>query len=105
MESETERDRPATSSMQAFTLDVGRRVRALREARGLRLSDLATLTGVTPAALSTIETGKRDARATTLFKIAEALRVPITKLFSDDDRPRSEANVSSGSGYDLERYR
>ena len=45
---------------------VGQRIRAIRAQQSLNLDQLARLTGISAPALSLIETGKRDARLTTL---------------------------------------
>lgn len=57
--------------------EVGQRIRAWRVAEGLTLDQLARLSGISGPALSLIETGKRDARLTTLARIAAALRLPL----------------------------
>lgn len=82
---------------------VGARVRAARAAERLNLSQLARLTGISPAALSMIETGKRDPRITTLNRIASALRVPLSSLV--EHRPAGSDEAAEGSppnrGHDL----
>jgi transcriptional regulator with XRE-family HTH domain len=84
--------------------DVGRRIRATRVAQGLSLEQLARLTGISSPALSLIETAKRDARLTTLGRIATALRVPLAALLDDrSPDPRSPADKPS-EGYDLGDY-
>ena len=66
--------------------DVGRRLRALRADQDLTLEQFARLTGISAPALSLIETGKRDARLTTLAKIAaelsERLHTEVEKWIS-----------------------
>ena len=46
---------------------LGDRIRAQREICGLRLHELARLTGISASALSLIETGKRDLRVSSLY--------------------------------------
>src|SRR5262245_35253956 len=55
--------------------EVGRRLRGLREARGLTLSELARTAHVGKATLSGLENGTRDPRLETLYAIAAALDV------------------------------
>ena len=55
-------------------------------------------------ALSLIETGKRDARLTTLAKIAAALRVPIRTLLEDPADAASTGGDVPAEGYDLGDY-
>jgi len=85
--------------------DVGRRIRETRAGQGLSLEQLARLTGISAPALSLIETGKRDPRLTTLNRISDALRVPLTALIADGGSaapPRSATPTSEG--YDLGDY-
>lgn len=84
--------------------DVGRRLRALRADQDLTLEQLARLTGISAPALSLIETGKRDARLTTLAKIAAALRVPIRTLLQDPADAASTSGDVPAEGYDLGDY-
>lgn len=84
--------------------DVGRRLRALRADQDLTLEQLARLTGISAPALSLIETGKRDARLTTLAKIAAALRVPIWTLLEDPADAASTGGDVPAEGYDLGDY-
>lgn len=52
---------------------IGDDLKRLRLARGYTLRATAARAGVTPAMLSEIENGKRDARFTTIERLAEAL--------------------------------
>ena len=80
-------------------ISLGQNIRNIRKDKRLSLTQLAQLTGVSTSALSTIETASRDPRASTLFRIAKALRVPIADLFgvAKNTLPRKP----SSSGYDL----
>jgi transcriptional regulator with XRE-family HTH domain len=89
---------------QKLLTDVGRRIRAIRAEQGLNLDQLARLSGISAPALSLIETGKRDARLTTVAKIAAALRVSLSTLL-DDALPGPDARTKDASqGYDLGEY-
>jgi len=80
---------------------VGRRIRQARDASGLNLHELARLSGISAPALSRIETGKRDLRITSLYRIAAALRVSARDLV-DLPEPRPTAvEAPHGRGYDL----
>lgn len=80
-------------------ISLGQEIRKIRTGKGLGLSQLAQLTGISTSALSTIETAGRDARASTLFRIAKALRVPVADLFGvKENDPPSKAG---SGGYDL----
>lgn len=61
-------------------LDGGNPVRVWREYRGFSAADLAKDCGVTAAAISQIESGKRKSSVTLLKKIARTLRVDLDTL-------------------------
>jgi transcriptional regulator with XRE-family HTH domain len=65
----------------AVSVDVGHRLRQLREERDLSIRALARASGLSANALSMIERGKTSPSVSTLYKVAEALNVPITALF------------------------
>lgn len=67
---------------------VGPRVRVLREARRLSLSDLAQRAGISKAYLSQLENdpGKKPS-AEIVWRLARALDVPITRLLGVEDGP------------------
>lgn len=81
---------------------VGGRIRRAREASGLNLHDLALLSGFSAPALSLIETGKRDLRLTSLFRLAAALRLKATDLLDDPPEDHSIQTKTTDQGYDLE---
>jgi len=92
-----------TSETHLLT-QVGQRIRARRAGQGLNLDQLARLTGISGPALSLIETGKRDARLTTLDRIASALRIPLEALLADGAGQRDVERPASAQGYDLKDY-
>ena len=61
-------------------LDGDNPVRVWREYRGLSAADLAKECGVTAAAISQIESGKRQSSVTLLKKIARTLKVDLDTL-------------------------
>ncbi len=77
--------------------EVGHRIRANRTEQGVNLTQLAILTGISAPAQSLIESGRRDIRLTTLSRIAQALRVPMSTLLEDEDDsdPGAEANFAN----------
>jgi transcriptional regulator with XRE-family HTH domain len=62
-------------------VDVGGRLRELRQERGKSMRALARLSGLSTNALSMIERGRTSPSVNTLHKISEALEVPITAFF------------------------
>src|SRR5689334_14921003 len=61
--------------------DVGPRLRAHREHRGLSLRELARRLGVSPSAISQIETGKSRPSVSTLYSIVSELGMSLDELF------------------------
>lgn len=70
-------------------VDVGRRLRELREARGLSLSALARRAGIGKATLSGLEVGTRNPTLETLYAVTAQLGVPLAAvLAAPPDRTR-----------------
>lgn len=72
-----------------LTIDVGSRLRQLRQERGKSMRALARASGLSTNALSMIERGRTSPSVSTLYKISEALGVPITAFFRLEP-PRQE---------------
>jgi transcriptional regulator with XRE-family HTH domain len=66
---------------EALSVDVGTRLRELRQERGKSMRALARISGLSTNALSMIERGRTSPSVSTLYKLAEALEVPITAFF------------------------
>jgi len=62
-------------------MDIGDRLRQLREARGISMRALARQSGLSANALSMIERGRTSPSVSTLYKLAEGLNLPITAFF------------------------
>ena len=62
----------------------GAAIKALREATGLGLRDLARATNRDPGFISRLERGEREASPPTLRAIADALRVPLAAITSPE---------------------
>ncbi len=88
-------------------LEVGARIRLVREAVGLQAQDLAARVGLDPTAISKIENGKRAIKAVELTRIAEALKVSPLALLEDDPvlsnlplaARRAGPSIASGGAY------
>lgn len=70
-----------TFQRDAISVDVGVRLRELREARKISMRTLATRSGLSANALSMIERGKTSPSVSTLYKLADALGISITSFF------------------------
>jgi len=72
----------------AISVEIGKRLRELRQARNLSMRELARMSGLSANALSTIERSKSSPSVSTLYKLADALEVPITAFFRTEARER-----------------
>jgi len=68
----------------AVSVNIGERLRELREARNISMRALATRSGLSANALSMIERGRASPSVSTLYKLADALGVSITSFFGSD---------------------
>ena len=64
-------------SLEQFHTMIGRRIMRFREMRGLTTTELAKRVGISQAQISRLENAKQGFRSATLFKIADALDVPV----------------------------
>jgi transcriptional regulator with XRE-family HTH domain len=71
---------PSARDPEAIYRVFGRKLRDLREAKGIPQAELATLSGLTRSSIANIENGKQRILLHQLFKFAEALGVPIDVL-------------------------
>jgi len=74
---------------ESVSVDVGYRLKELRQERGRSMRALARLSGLSTNALSMIERGRTSPSVSTLYKLADALEVPITAFFRTEP-PRQE---------------
>jgi transcriptional regulator with XRE-family HTH domain len=79
---------------------LGRRVAAYRTARGLKVSELARLVGVSPSLISQIERQQSQPSVSTLFALAEALQVPVDAFFEEGHAGVAEAPAADDAGSD-----
>ena len=72
---------------EAVSIDVGLRLKHLRDERGISMRALARNSGLSANALSMIERGLTSPSVSTLNKLAGALEIPVTAFFrSEPDR-------------------
>jgi len=69
---------------EAASVDVGARLKELREARNISMRTLATKSSLSANALSMIERGKTSPSVSTLYKLADAMGVSITAFFGPE---------------------
>ena len=68
-------------------LMIGKRVRHLRKKCGLTLDALGERVGLSASAVSLIETGKREAKVSTLAALADALDCQLSDLLTEAAQP------------------
>ena len=75
-------------------IDIAKRLRGLREAKGLTQGDIEKRTGLFRCYVSRVECGHTVPQIGTLEKWAKALRVPLYQLFAENCVPdRSKTTV------------
>jgi len=70
-------------------LDLGQRLKAFRNKRGLSQKELATLVGVTPSTISQVESNLIYPSLPALLKISEILSVNVSSFFQDTGREQN----------------
>lgn len=80
---------------EAKSINVGERLRELREERDLSIRALGRLSGLSANALSVIERGKSSPSVSTLYKVASALEIPVTAFFQDRTQEHEVVSTKS----------
>ena len=73
---------------EAISVDVASRLRQLREGKEMSMRALARSSGLSANALSMIERGRVSPSVSTLYKLADALGVSITRFFGEEPTRR-----------------
>lgn len=77
-------------------VDVGTRLREVRQAQGYSLRSLAEKSGLNVNTLCLIENNKTSPSVSTLQQLAQALHVPITAFFESIQEPKAVVYQKSG---------
>ena len=80
---------PAQLVSEHALSSIGERLKAAREQAGYTLDELATLTGLSKAHLSRLESAERQPSIAALLTFAAALRVPVGRLLGEEDQASS----------------
>ena len=88
---------PGRAKRQSVEAEVGRRLRAQREASQLSLRELARRLELSPSAISQIETGKSRPSVSTLYAIVSELGMSLDELFSGTNRDGQAVPASPGA--------
>lgn len=81
--------------MQDIYAFVGQRIRAERKSRKLTLEELASAVGMNTSFLHQIETAKKKPSLRKVQQIADALRIPVARLF-EGAKPAEKADPFVG---------
>ena len=82
-------------------LDLGRRVRELRKAKGWTLEQAASQAGLARSTLSKIENGQMSPTYDALKKLAQGMAISVTQLFTPAQVPQVSGRIAvtkSGEG-------
>ena len=72
----------------AVHVELGERIRAIRQLRRRTLKEIATAAGISESFLSQLERGRTNATIATLQRLATALGIEVSDLFSSNGLPR-----------------
>jgi transcriptional regulator with XRE-family HTH domain len=72
-------------SAKRIEISIGLEIRSLRKSKGLTVAALGAAAGVSTGMLSKVEHGSISSSLATLYALARALSVPITRLFAGID--------------------
>jgi transcriptional regulator with XRE-family HTH domain len=89
-----------------FDLDqyIGMKVKKARMDEGLKLVDVARISGISQGMVSKIENAQVSTSLETLSRLCDAIGLPISKLFTDYDRPDGGAQFTkAGEGLEVVR--
>lgn len=87
---------PPHGAAERFTADLGRRIRALREARGMSRRGLALESNVSERYLAHVESGSGNISVMLLARVADALRVGVVDLLAFVDGASGEYRARRG---------
>ena len=83
-------------STEPGNVEVGRKLRKLRKARGLKLQDLAKGTGLSASFLSMVETGKSDITLARLQRIVQFYGITMGSLLDGTPTDRVVTRAAEG---------
>ncbi|MGD8373803.1 MAG: helix-turn-helix transcriptional regulator [Candidatus Woesebacteria bacterium] len=73
-----------TNTEDIYLKQFGKRLARVRKSRKLTQQELADLLGISHGSIAFIETGKRWPRPATIYRLANALQMPVGELFEDN---------------------
>jgi transcriptional regulator with XRE-family HTH domain len=92
------------NNMPGNIKEIGQRIGAMREIRGMSIAELAEKTDVTAENLMAAENGDYDYSVTFVYKCAEALGVDLVELLTGDNpKLKRYSVIRSGEGLPMSR--
>jgi transcriptional regulator with XRE-family HTH domain len=83
---------------------IGIKVKKARLLQGLKITDVARISGISQGMVSKIENSQVSTSLDTLSRLCSVIGLPISKLFNDFDRPDGGAQLTkSGEGLEVVR--
>ena len=76
-------------------IDVGNRIRQLREQKGWHKGTLATKAGISPSYIPKLENGEKSPTIETLNAICLAFGITLVEFFDDQNKTNSSDKVST----------
>lgn len=92
------------ANTKSFSLDqyIGMKVKQARLESGLKIADVAQLSGISQGMVSKIENAQVATSLDTLQRLCSAIGLPLSKLFNDFDKPDSNAHFTkAGEGLEV----
>lgn len=74
---------------------LGKRLRELRQERGLTIREVSSRSGISVNAISMIENGKTSPSVNTLHEIAEVFKTPVSEFFNEKHLVKKVVHVQS----------
>ncbi|MCE1252356.1 MAG: XRE family transcriptional regulator [Anaerolineae bacterium] len=93
--------------MESINQNISRNLKQIRKERTLTLDDLAEISGVSKSMLGEIERGSTNPTILVLWKIADGLKIPLTRLIDDEEldynlvRAAQHKTVSQNDQYNI----
>jgi transcriptional regulator with XRE-family HTH domain len=81
-----------------YSIDVGERIKALREEKHMSLRVLSKKSGISANALSLIERSKTSPTVTTLMAVARAFSMSVNDFFSESEKEKDGYTVYKRAG-------
>lgn len=80
-------------------MNVGERIKELREKRGLTVNKLANLAGISQSYLRDVELGNKNPTVETLSYFCDALGISLKEFFSENDNAINPFLMSATSAF------